>query len=91
LTKVHEQIWRGTLSAAIAYFTANEPRGEFTLVLAGKAKQEQPFWTEDRLKNAIEFGLKSGESLSMLARRVAEESGWNRRAIYKMASNFPKR
>ncbi|MGD0879101.1 MAG: 16S rRNA (cytidine(1402)-2'-O)-methyltransferase [Anaerolineales bacterium] len=91
LTKLHEQIWRGTLSAAIAYFTANEPRGEFTLVLAGKAKQEQPFWTEDRLKNAIEFGLKSGESLSMLARRVAEESGWNRRAIYKMASNFPKR
>jgi 16S rRNA (cytidine1402-2'-O)-methyltransferase len=91
MTKLHEQIWRGTLSAAIAYFTANAPRGEFTLVLAGQAKQEQPLWAADRLENAIKLGLKSGESSSALARRVAEESGWDRRAIYKMASNFPKR
>lgn len=91
LTKLHEQIWRGTLSAAIVYFTANEPRGEFTLVVAGKAKDEKLLWTEERLKNSIKVGLKSGESLSSLAKRVAEESGWDRRAIYKMASNFQKR
>ena len=88
LTKVHEQIWRGTLKAAHAYFTANEPRGEFTLVLSGRTKDEKQMWTEDRLRNAIKFGLNSGESPAVLAKRLAEESGWNRREIYKMTTDF---
>jgi len=83
LTKLHEQIWRGPLSAARAYFSENEPRGEFTLVVAGKSKGEKQVWTEDKLKIAIKFGLKLGESPSALARRVAEESGWDRREVYK--------
>jgi 16S rRNA (cytidine1402-2'-O)-methyltransferase len=87
LTKLHEQIWRGTLSAARAYFTANEPRGEFTLVLAGKTKDGQQQWTEDRLRLAIQAGLKAGESSSSLARRLAQASGWDRRVIYKLAAN----
>lgn len=33
LTKLYEEIWRGSLSGALAYFA--EPRGEFTLVLEG--------------------------------------------------------
>jgi 16S rRNA (cytidine1402-2'-O)-methyltransferase len=91
LTKVHEEIWRGTLSAACTYFTNNEPRGEFTLVVAGKTKDKKQQWTEDKVVIAIKFGLKFGESPSALAKRVAEESGWNRREIYKMASNFQQR
>jgi 16S rRNA (cytidine1402-2'-O)-methyltransferase len=91
LTKVHEQIWRGTLSAACAYFTANEPRGEFTLVVAGKAKDEMQKWTEDKVRIAIKSGLKFGEPISTLAKRVAEVSGWDRREIYKIATNFQQR
>jgi 16S rRNA (cytidine1402-2'-O)-methyltransferase len=91
LTKVHEQIWRGTLSAARAYFTANEPRGEFTLVVAGRMKDEKQKWTEDKLTLAIKFGLKIGESPSALAKRLADESGWNRREIYRMISDVGKR
>ena len=86
LTKLHEEIWRGWLSAARVYFTENEPRGEFTLVLAGRTKDEKQKWTEDKLMIAIKFGLKLGESPSALAKRVAEESGWNRRDIYKRIS-----
>jgi 16S rRNA (cytidine1402-2'-O)-methyltransferase len=88
LTKVHEQIWRGALSAARTYFAANEPRGEFTLVLAGKTKDDKQKWTEDKLGIAIKFGLKLGESPTAQAKRLAEESGWDRREIYKMATNF---
>ncbi len=83
LTKLHEQIWRGSISAASEYFTQNEPRGEFTLVLAGKAKVEKQKWAEDKLKIALKFGLKLGESPSVLAKRVAQESGWDRKEIYK--------
>jgi 16S rRNA (cytidine1402-2'-O)-methyltransferase len=35
LTKVHEDIVRGTLQEAVAHFTEHEPRGEFVIVLAG--------------------------------------------------------
>ncbi|MFA5874095.1 MAG: 16S rRNA (cytidine(1402)-2'-O)-methyltransferase [Anaerolineales bacterium] len=91
LTKVHEEIWRGTISAAIEHFTQNEPRGEFTLVVAGKTKSDKQKWTEDKVMIAIKFGLKFGESPSALAKRVAEESGWDRREIYKLATGFQQR
>lgn len=35
LTKLHEEIWRGTITGAIDHF--REPRGEFTLVIEGGA------------------------------------------------------
>ena len=83
LTKLHEEIWRGSISAAHAYFTQNKPRGEFTLVVAGKTKIEKQKWTEGKMTIAIKFGMKLGESPSALAKRVAQESGWERKEIYK--------
>ncbi len=35
LTKLHEEIVRGSLSDAIAHFEKHEPRGEFVVVVAG--------------------------------------------------------
>ncbi len=37
MTKLHEEIFRGTVSQAIEHFA--EPRGEFTLVIEGKARE----------------------------------------------------
>jgi 16S rRNA (cytidine1402-2'-O)-methyltransferase len=82
LTKVHEEIWRGSVAEAMVYFTQNEPRGEFTLVVSGKTKRGKEKWSEDRLNLAIESGMKLGESPSTLAKRVAHESGWERNNIY---------
>lgn len=33
MTKLHEEIWRGTLADAVTYFTTVEPRGEYALVI----------------------------------------------------------
>ncbi|MBM3151982.1 MAG: 16S rRNA (cytidine(1402)-2'-O)-methyltransferase [Chloroflexi bacterium] len=84
LTKVHEQTWRGTISGAIVHFTQNEPRGEFTLVVEGQKAVEHERWSEDKVLIAVEFGLKLGESPSALAKRVAQESGWERREVYRL-------
>ena len=91
LTKVHEEIWRGAISEARLHFTENEPRGEFTLVVAGKTRDDMALWTEEDLRTAIQLGVKLGESPAALAKRLAEESGWERRAIYKMAASFPRK
>ncbi|MCL0065642.1 16S rRNA (cytidine(1402)-2'-O)-methyltransferase [Dehalococcoidia bacterium] len=37
MTKLHEEVFRGTISQAIEHFA--KPRGEFTLVIEGKARQ----------------------------------------------------
>jgi 16S rRNA (cytidine1402-2'-O)-methyltransferase len=83
LTKLYEEIFRGPLSEAHAHFTAHEPRGEFTLVIAG-AVQEKKVWDEDRLRAALVAHLKGGETPAQVANQVATQSGWPRREVYKM-------
>jgi len=87
LTKLHEEIYRGSLDAAEEHFRAKKPRGEFTLVVAGSPTQPQPRWTEEELRSALQSGLDQGESPSNLARRLAMLSGWGRREIYRMVGN----
>jgi len=38
ISKIHENIRRGTLAELITHFTANEPRGEFVIIISGKEK-----------------------------------------------------
>ena len=42
ISKIHEESVRGTLDEVIAHFTEKEPKGEFVIVLAGKAKDKKP-------------------------------------------------
>lgn len=88
LTKLHEQIWRGDLSAAREYFTHNEPRGEFTLVVAGREKEAPRRWSEENVRIAIKFNLKMGESPSALAKRLSQECGWERREVYQLIASL---
>ena len=47
LTKLHEEIYTGTLSEALAYF--EQPRGEFTIVIEGAGDSPEPAgWDEAR-------------------------------------------
>jgi len=86
LTKLHEEIFRGSLSAAKEHFTENAPRGEFTLVIAGRQTMDDGTWTEEELLASIRQGLAGGEAPSQLAARLAEDSGWKRRDVYKLVN-----
>ena len=39
ISKLHEECVRGTLAELVQHFTANEPRGEFVLLVAGKEER----------------------------------------------------
>lgn len=82
LTKVHEEIWRGTIGGALQHFSA--PRGEFVLVVEANTEARQGKWTEEQLLSAIQEELQNGETPTALAARLAERSGWPRREIYGM-------
>ncbi len=69
LSKVHEEIWRGSIAAAIQRFGA-EALGEFVLVVAGAPEAER--WDEDRVRAALHAEIEHGASASEGARQVAE-------------------
>jgi 16S rRNA (cytidine1402-2'-O)-methyltransferase len=83
LTKLHEEIFRGPISAAAAHFEQNSPKGEITLVVAGAlSKSEQ--WTAEEVQTALQAGLSRGESPSQIAKDLAAQSGWKRRKLYQI-------
>jgi len=83
MTKMFEEYWRGNISGALEYFKSQPARGEFTLVVGG-AEKTSGGWTVDEMETAIKSGLDAGESPSRLSKRLAEESGWSKREIYRL-------
>jgi 16S rRNA (cytidine1402-2'-O)-methyltransferase len=84
LTKLHEQFWRGPLSAALADFSETPPRGEFTLVVAGAPPEPALPPAEAGLRRQLAALLADGVSAAQAAAQVAATSGVNRRRLYPM-------
>ncbi|MFC1941682.1 16S rRNA (cytidine(1402)-2'-O)-methyltransferase [Chloroflexota bacterium] len=87
LTKLHEEVFRGTVSEAIKHFT--EPRGEFTLVIEGKGAKGKPVLTEaveKQLHQLYLSGAKAKESIGI----VTGETGISRKELYQTWLSFDK-
>jgi 16S rRNA (cytidine1402-2'-O)-methyltransferase len=83
LTKLHEEVWRGTVAGARAHFDQVDPRGEFTLVIGGAAEGSER-WDEEQVQAALEELLAQGMRRPTAARRIAAVSGWSRAEVYKL-------
>jgi 16S rRNA (cytidine1402-2'-O)-methyltransferase len=82
LTKVHEEIFRGTLEQAADHF--RQPRGEFTLIVEGSSEQaESPALAaavEDELRSLLKQGVAAREA----ADRVSAGTGRSRKELYRL-------
>lgn len=92
LTKIHEEIFRGTVSEALGRFS-EEARGELTLVVGGPDVEARPVadaeasdWRED-LKRALREGDLSVKDAADL---VSRKHGLPRRLVYKEALELRK-
>ncbi len=82
LTKLHEQILRMTLGEALAYYTENDPRGEYVLILEGAAEaSEEALTLEDAVSLALER-IASGAFKKDAVREVSRETGFPKNALY---------
>ena len=90
LTKLHEEIFRGTLSQAQAHFTTQPPRGEFTLVVTGCTAAPER-WSEERLRNALQQNQGGRDKPTALARRLAAESGWSKSEVYELLRSLVRK
>jgi len=82
LTKLHEEIYRGTVHNAQERFSGGV-RGEVTLVLGG-AVQESETWDEERVRQVLNEAIATGIERKEAARQVAQASGWPRRDVYRL-------
>ncbi|MBN1161520.1 MAG: 16S rRNA (cytidine(1402)-2'-O)-methyltransferase [Dehalococcoidales bacterium] len=80
LTKLHEEVFRGTVGEAIKHFPA--PRGEFTLVIQGRGTKEKPQLTDEVERKLHEIYL-AGASAKEAVVRVAEETGLKKKELYR--------
>jgi 16S rRNA (cytidine1402-2'-O)-methyltransferase len=83
LTKLHEEIWRGSLGAAIQRCAEVDPRGEYVLVLEGALPAAEA--TDDQLREAVELAIGRGLSKKDAAAEVAELFAVARNRVYEIA------
>jgi 16S rRNA (cytidine1402-2'-O)-methyltransferase len=69
LTKMHEDVWRGTLGQAREHLTAHEPKGEFVIVLEGAppAEPATDSQIDARLRELIASGLRTKDIAKIAA------------------------
>lgn len=89
LTKKHETVYRATLSEAVRYYTDNEPRGEYVLVIEGLdrhelVRQKQAEWQEMSVEEHLALYVEQGIDRKEAIKLVARDRGVPKREIYNM-------
>ncbi len=82
LTKMHEEVWAGTLAEAAERWSGDAARGEFTLVVAGAPA---PVGDLDAALAEVATARREGASLSAAVRDAAQRHGVRRRELYELA------
>ncbi len=84
LTKMFEEVWRGTVSAGLAHLRGKPPRGEYTLVLAGASGDQEKLWPESDVRKSLERLLRDGLSKRDAVAQVSAVCGWGKRSVYQL-------
>ena len=91
LTKLHEEVWRGTASGALDYFTS--PRGEFTIVVGPAAVDDRsdtapaitmPAITIAAARDALAQRRAAGLRGRQAVAEVMAATGLSRRTVYNL-------
>lgn len=90
LTKKFEEFIRGSISEVSAYFSEQEPRGEFTLIVGGRSEEEpvedcETQKDDGQLLLEVTKLIDSGTNKKDAIRMVASKYGIPRREVYQLA------
>jgi 16S rRNA (cytidine1402-2'-O)-methyltransferase len=88
LTKLHEEFWRGTIDAAVVDYQGREPKGEYTIVVAGSAVAIVVV-TPAMIQSALQDLLAAGVSRSQASKQLAQDWQLSKREVYQLALELP--
>ena len=83
LTKLHEELWRGSLADAVERCAEVEPRGEYVVVLDGAPEPEAA--DDDAIRAALAAAPGGGATTRDAVSNVAAALGVPRRRVYDLA------
>lgn len=88
LTKKHETRYASTLSEAVAYYTENEPKGEYVLVIEGRSfesfeEEARIEWQKLSIEEHMDVYLSKGMDKKDAMKAVAKDRGVTKQEIYK--------
>ena len=87
LTKRHETVYRDTISGALDYSPANEPKGEYVLVIEGRSPKElleekRAAWDDMSIEEHFNMYVSQGMDKKDAMKLVAKDRGVSKRDIY---------
>lgn len=90
LTKLHEEIFRGTLENSIEFFKNKAPRGEFVLVIRGKSideieSEKKAKWEHLSIQEHILSLMETGINKKEAIKQVAKERKIPKSEVYKFS------
>jgi 16S rRNA (cytidine1402-2'-O)-methyltransferase len=86
LTKLYEEIWRGTIAGAINLYSENKtPKGEFTIVVMGGTDADTIQLSDEELKRELKEIMEKGVNRSQASRQLAQVTNLSRSRLYKLA------
>lgn len=88
LTKKHETAFVTTIEEALAYYEANDPKGECVLVIEGRSREELrqeevSKWEEMSIEEHMELYLGQGIDKKEAMKKVAKDRGISKRDVYQ--------
>lgn len=88
LTKLNEEVMRVTLREANEYYKANEPRGEYVLVVeGGELKSNENVFADISVEEQVLIYVKGGMSKMDAVKKTAKERGIPKNEVYKLFNN----
>ena len=93
LTKLYEEIYRGSISESVNYFQVNKPRGEFVLVIEGKRiedieEEKKSIWIDLSIEEHILSYINNGISKKEAIKMVAKDRNLPKNEIYKFSTDL---
>jgi 16S rRNA (cytidine1402-2'-O)-methyltransferase len=85
LTKLHEEVVRTTLQEAVEKYTANPPKGEFVLVVAGAQPVQKEVPTENDAAQYLARLMEQGISRKDAIRQTARDLNLPKNVVYDIA------
>ena len=88
LTKLHEEVWRGTLGEAATQLAEHAPRGEYVVVLEGAPAAAAA--DDETVLAALRMALEAGADRRTAVATVMSSTGAAKRRVYDLALTIPR-
>ena len=88
LTKLHEEVWRGTLGEAATHLGERAPRGEYVVVLEGAPVAAAA--DDETVLAALRMALAAGADRRTAVATVMSSTGAAKRRVYDLALTIPR-